>query len=258
MRGEMPENSLITADAGFVGYEFWQAILEANHDFVIRIGANVKLIKQLGYAREYGHTVYLWPDKAASKKMPPLVLRLIVIHDGKQPVYLLTSVLSQQRLSDKQAIEIYRYRWGIELFFRTFKQTFRRTKLRSHSAANAKRELDWSLVALWSICLLGQRELLRAGEAPCQLSPAGAIKAVQATLRDYRVRPESPDETLYSMLASALLDGYERTSSKTSRDYPRKKQRERIAAPKITRALKQQINAAKEVKTTQTKFRSAA
>jgi len=258
MRGEMPENSLITADAGFVGYEFWQAILEANHDFVIRIGANVKLIKQLGYAREYGHTVYLWPDKAASKKMPPLVLRLIVIHDGKQPVYLLTSVLSQQRLSDKQAIEIYRYRWGIELFFRTFKQTFRRTKLRSHSAANAKRELDWSLVALWSICLMGQCELVRGGDPPSQLSAAGAIKAVQATLRDYRVRPESPDETLYSMLASALLDGYERTSSKTSRDYPRKKQRERIAAPKITRALKQQINAAKEVKTTQTKFRSAA
>ena len=258
MLGEMPKNSLMTADAGFVGYDFQKAILDANRDFVIRIGANVKLIKKLGYAREYDHTVYLWPDKAAKKKMPPLVLRLIVLHDGKQPVYLVTSVLSKQRLSDKQAIEIYRYRWGIELFFRTFKQTFRRTKLRSHSAANAKRELDWSLVALWSICLLGQRELLRAGEAPCQLSPAGAIKAVQATLRDYRVRPESPDETLHSMLANALLDGYERTSSKTSRDYPRKKQRERIAAPKITRALKQQINAAKEVKTTQTEFRSAA
>jgi len=258
MLGEMPENSLMTADAGFVGYEFWKAILNAGHDFVIRIGANVKLIKKLGYAREYDHTVYLWPDKAAKKKMPPLVLRLIVIHDGKQPVYLVTSVSSKQRLSDKQAIEIYRYRWGIELFFRTFKQTFGRTKLRSHAAKNAKLELDWSLVALWSICLLGQRELLHAGESPSQLSAATAIKAVQATMRDYRVRPESSDETLYAMLANALRDGYERTSSKTSRDYPRKKQRERIAAPKITLALKQQIITAKEVKTMQTKFRSAA
>ena len=258
MLGEMPENSLMTADAGFVGYEFWKTLLDANHDFVIRIGSNVKLIKTLGYAREYDHTVYLWPDKAARKKMLPLVLRLIVIHDGKQPVFLVTSVLSKQRLSDKQAIEIYRYRWGIELFFRTFKQTFGRTKLRSHSARNAQLELDWSLAALWSICLLGQRELLRAGEDPSQLSAAAAIKAVQTTMRDYRVRPESPDEALYSMLAGALRDGYDRSSSKTSRDYPRKKQRERIAAPKITRALNQQINAAKEVKTTQTKFRSAA
>ena len=255
---EIPENSLITADAGFVGYDFWKAILDANRDFVIRIGANVKLIKQLGYARGRNQTVYLWPDKAAKKKRPPLVLRLIVIHGGKQSVYLVTSVLSKQRLSDKQAVEIYRYRWGIELFFRTFKQTFGRNKLRIHSAANAKLELDWSLVALWSICLLGQRELVRAGEVPSQLSAAGAIKAVQTTMRDYRVPPESPDEILYSMLAGALLDGYARSSSKTSWNYPRKKQRERIAAPQITRALKQQINAAKEVKTMQTNFRSAA
>ena len=258
MLGEMPENSLITADAGFVGYEFWKAILDAGHDFVIRVGANVKLIKKLGYAREYDHTVYLWPDQAAKKKLPPLVSRLIVIHDGKQPVYLVTSLLSKQRLSDKQAIEIYRYRWGIELYFRTFKQTFGRTKLRSRSAAHAKLELDWSLVGLWSICLLGQRELVRAGHSPSRLSPAGAIKAVQTTMRDYRVRPESPDENLYAMLANALLDDYERSSSKTSRDYPRKKKRTRIGSPKITRALKKQINAAKEVKTMQAKIRLAA
>ena len=258
MLGEMPENSLITADAGFVGYEFWQAIQGANHDFVIRVGANVKLIKQLGYARESDHTVYLWPDRAAKKTMPPLVLRLIVIHDGRQPMYLVTSVLSKQRLSDKQAIEIYRYRWGIELFFRAFKQTFGRTKLRSHSAENAKLELDWSLVALWSICLLGQRELVRAGEAPSQLSAAAAIKAVQTTMRDYRVRPESPDEILYSMLAIALLDGYQRSSSKTSRDYPRKKQRERTAAPKILQATKTQTATAKEVKTINKQIRLAA
>ena len=258
MLGEMPENSLMTADAGFVGYEFWKTILDADHEFVIRIGANVKLIKQLGYARESDHTVYLWPDKAAKKKMPPLVLRLIVIHDGKHPVYLVTSVLSKQRLSDKQAIEIYRYRWGIELFFRTFKQTFGRTKLRSHAAENAKLELDWSLVALWSICLLGQRELRHAGKPPSQLSAAAAIKALQTTMRDYRVRPESPDETLCSMLAHALLDNYVRSSSKTSRDYPTKKKRKRTAPPKIVQATKTQITIATEVKAINKQFRSAA
>jgi len=258
MLGEMPKNSLITADAGFVGYEFWQAVQGAGHDFVIRVGGNVKLIKKLGYAREYDHTIYLWPDKAAKKKLPPLTLRLIVIHDGRQPVYLITSVLDKQRLSDKQAIEIYRHRWGIELFFRTFKQTFGRTKLRSHAGENAKLELDWSLAALWSICLLGQRELVRVGESPARLSAAAAIKAVQTTLRDYRVRPESPEETLSSMLAVAVRDDYERSSSKASRDYPTKKKRERTAAPKITRAEKRQIIAAKEVKAMQTNFRSAA
>jgi hypothetical protein len=255
---EMPKNALITADAGFVGYEFWKTVLDGGHDFVIRVGANVKLLKKLGYAREYDQTVYLWPDEFARKQLPPLVLRLIVIHDGRQPVYLVTSVLSQRRLSDRQAIEIYRQRWGIELFFRTFKQTFGRRKLRSRSAANAKLELDWSLVALWCVCLLGQRELQRVGHSPSQLSAAAAIKAVQTTMRDYRVRPESCDETLYSMLGNARLDEYERTSSKTSQNYPMKKRRERTSPPKITNALERQINAADEVKASQAKFRSAA
>ncbi len=78
-------------------------------------------------------------------------------------------------MSDKQARVIYQYRWGIEVFSRTFKQTFGRHKLRSHNAENAKMELDWSLLALWMICLLGQRELVQSVEDPSQLSPALAI-----------------------------------------------------------------------------------
>lgn len=244
---ELPENSLITADAGFVGYKFWKMILDAGQHFVIRVGANVKLLKQLGYARQYEHTVYLWPDSSAKKQQPPLVLRLIVIHDGKHPVYLVTDLCKSQ-LSDRQAAEIYAARWGIELFFRTFKQTFGCGKLRSRSAENAKLELDWSLLGLWSICLVGERELSQTGSDPTRLSPAAAIKAFQDTLREYRVRPDSREECLWAKLRLALLDDYQRKSSKTSRNYPRKKQRHRIGAPKINPANEEQIIAAKQLK----------
>ena len=67
MLGELPENSLIAADAGFVGYDFWREVTEAGHSFVIRAGANVRLLKKLGFAREYDNTVYLWPDAMAKK-----------------------------------------------------------------------------------------------------------------------------------------------------------------------------------------------
>jgi hypothetical protein len=257
MLGELPENSLITADAGFVGYDFWQAILTANHNFVIRVGSNVRLLKKLGYARQYDHTVYLWPERAAKKKQSPLVLRLIVVHDGKHPVYLVTN-LNKTQLSDSQAATIYGARWGIELFFRTFKQTFGCRKLRSRSADNATLELDWSLLGLWCICLLGQRELDASGQAPERLSPAAAIKAFQSMLRDYRVRPESADESLWSKLRIALLDDYERRSSKTSRNYPRKKKRERIRPPKITHATREQIKAATELKQQKAELRLSA
>lgn len=68
----LPLGSLVAADAGFVGYEYWKALLDAGHDFVIRVGANVKLLKNLGYARLHNDLVYLWPDAAAAKGQPPL------------------------------------------------------------------------------------------------------------------------------------------------------------------------------------------
>jgi len=47
----------------------------------------------------------------------------------------------------------------------------------------------------------------------------------QRTLREYRVQPETPIETLWTQLRLARLDDYQRRTAKTSRAYPRKKRR---------------------------------
>jgi len=258
MLPELPENTLITADAGFMGYEFWSAVIGAGHSFVIRAGANVRLLKKLGFSREYDNTVYLWPDSAAKKGLPPLTLRIVWVHNGKHPMCLITNVLSKQRLSDRQIAEIYKARWGVELFFRTFKQTFHRHKLRSHTPQHAKLEADWSLTALWAVCLMAQREIGESDGDPRRLSPAGAIKAIQQTMGHYRNRPDGPNETLWRMLGHALQDDYQRTSDKTARAYPRKTKRERTGVPKITTALKSQVTAARQFKNTRPEFRLPA
>ena len=237
---ELPAQALLVADAGFVGYDFWQTLFTAGHPFVIRVGANVRLLRQLGWTREHAQVVYVWPNHAAQKQQPPLVLRLVVVQDGRQPVYLVTN-LSKSRLSDRQVATIYGARWGVEVFFRTFKQTFGCRKLRSRSAGNAQWELEWSLVGLWSVCLLGTRALYGSGHAPARLSPAAALRAFQWTLREYRVRPETPADTLWDQLRRARLDDYHRRSSKTSRAYPCKKQRTPIGIPHITLATDLQI-----------------
>ena len=172
-------------------------------------------------------------------------------------MYLVTD-LTKTQLSDRQAAEIYAARWGIELFFRTFKQTFGCHKLRSESPENAKLELDWSMLGLWCVCLLGQRELFESGQVPDRLSPVAAIRAFQDTIGDYRVRPESREENLWSRLQEALMDDCERSSSKTSRNYPRKKVRERIVSPKIAEATKLQINTARELKEKEREIRLSA
>lgn len=237
---ELPAHALLVADAGFVGYQVWQTLLTAGHHCVIRVGANVRLLRQLGWVREHAQVVYLWPDEAARKRQPPLVLRLVVVQDGKQPVYLVTD-LPKARLSDRQVATIYGARWGVEVFFRTFKHTFGCRKLRSRSAQNAQLELEWSLVGLWGVCLLGTRELHARGHDPTRFSPAAALHAFQHTLREYRVRPETLAETLWVQLQFARLDDYHRRSSKTSRAYPRKKQRPPIGIPHITLATAHQI-----------------
>ncbi len=258
MLSELPENTLITADAGFMGYDFWSAVIAAGHRFVIRAGANVRLLKKLGFTREYENTVYLWPDWAAEKGLPPLALRAVWVHNGKQPMCLITNVLSTERLSDRQIAQIYKARWGIEVFFRTFKQTFGRRKLRSHKAEHAKLEAEWSLVALWAVCLLEQREIAQSGCDPCRLSPAGAIKAIQEVLCHYRNRPDEPTESLGWMFRNALLDDCQRKSSKTARAYPRKRKRERTGVPTIASASKSQIVAANEFKAREREFRLPA
>jgi len=258
MLSELPENTLIAADAGFVGYDFWSAVMAAGHSFVIRAGANVRLLKRLGYVRERDNTVYLWPDSAAKQGLPPLVLRMVWVHNGKHPMCLVTNVLSKTRLSDQKVAEIYKARWGVEVFFRTFKQTFGRRKLRSHKAEHAQMELEWSLVGLWAVCLLAQRELVKAGRDPCQLSPAAAIKAIQQTMCYYRSRPEDPSESLWSMFRRALQDDYERHSSKTARNYPRKNHRERTGVPHVADASGAQIEMARELNRLMDEFRLPA
>jgi hypothetical protein len=242
----LPTAALITADAGFVGYETWKAILDSGQHLLIRVGANVRLIKKLGYVEEKRGLVYLWPDREAKRKRPPLVLRMVVARGPRHPVYLVTSVLDEATLSDSQVVEIYALRWGIELFYRHFKQTFERRKLRSHCADNAELEATWSLLGLWAMMLHAQWALLEKGVSPKRISIAGVLLGYRKALRAYKSPPD-PGESLYEMVGKAVIDPYQR-ANKSSRDYPRKKQEQAAGAPEVRNASKAQINAAKEIR----------
>lgn len=242
----LPAGALITADAGFVGYETWKAILDGGRHLLIRVGANVRLLRKLGFAEENEGLVYLWPDRQAKRSQPPLVLRMVVARGGRHPVYLVTSVLDETILSDSQVVEIYALRWGIELFYRHFKQTFERCKLRSRRASNAELEATWSLLGLWAMMLHAQTILAEKGVPPKRISTAGVLLGYRGAMREYK-SPADPGESLYEMVGKALIDSYKRTS-KSSRDYPRKKQEKPAGAPKVRNATKAQINAAKQVR----------
>jgi Transposase DDE domain len=246
MIAALPAGALVVADAGFVGYETWEAVLAGGRHLLVRVGANVRLIKGLGYARERDGLVYLWPDEPAARGRPPLVLRLVVAQGPRHPVYLVTSVLDEATLSGRAVVALYRLRWGVELFYRHFKQTFGRRKLRSHRGENAEVEAAWSLVGLWALGLHGQVELAYDAIPASGVSVAGLLRAYRSTMRDYRGVPE-PGTSLWERLGGAVIDGYKR-SSKASRDYPRKKREQAIGAPEIRPATRLEIERAEQVK----------
>jgi hypothetical protein len=239
----LPPDALVAADCGFYGYEFWSALLASKRQFVIRVGGNVRLLKKLGIARETNGTIYLWPDKVAKRKQPPLVLRLVEVHDGRQSWYLVTSVLNPKRLSDQQVAQIYGYRWRVELFFRHFKQTYGRAKLRSHKGEHAECEAEWSLLGLWTMLLHAQLQLPDKDQE--RLSVARVLRAFAQALDHYKWRPE-PGESLPELLSQAVIDPYRRRD-KTSRDYPRKKYERPAGAPRIQKATATQCQTAQKL-----------
>jgi hypothetical protein len=242
----LPNDALLTADAGFVGYEFWKSLLDENVRFLIRIGGNVRLLTNLGYTQESRGTVYLWPDYMASRSLPPLVLRLIRVTNDNKTIYLVTNT-EEEYLSEQEAAEIYRRRWGIEVFFRTFKQTFEKGKLKCTGSVNVALELEWSLLGLWAMCLYGKEEIGKCYEIS-RLSPVKVIRAFEKTCREYRCDPKEKSYRLQKLLGKAVKDNYCRRGPKTNKEYPRQAQRTPTGEPQLESATKKQRNTAKQLK----------
>jgi hypothetical protein len=239
----LPADALVAADCGFVGYEFWSALLASRRQFVIRVGANVRLLKDLGLMRESNGIVYLWPDKVAKRQQAPLRLRLVVVHDGRRSWHLVTSVLDPKRLSDQQVAQMYGYRWRVELFFRHFKQTYGRAKLRSHKGEHAECEAEWSLMGLWTMLLHARLRLPEKDQG--RVSVARVLRAFAQALDDFKYRPQ-PAEALDELLTQAVIDLYQRRD-KTSREYPRKKYERPAGEPLILKASRMQRQRARRI-----------
>ena len=236
---KFPVKTLFCGDAGFVGYELWSTVIEQGHSFLMRVGGNVRLLKKLATVRQGDGIVFLWPDKVAQKKQPPLVLRLIQITTTAGTMYLVTNVLEERRLSVHAIGKLYPLRWGIELQFRSTKQTFGLGNLRSRNADHAMVELDWSLVALTMIQLLAIREQTKIDIPPERSSVSEAIKAIRSAIDSWR-ETQCNSTNLRAKLRTATKDEYHRTSSRKARYQPSSKEKPSATKPILVDATAKQ------------------
>ena len=158
---------------------------------------------------------------------------------------LLTNVFDAERLSDETAAILYRMRWGVELFYRSYKQTLRQRKLRSKSPRMARWELHWGMTALLLLGLMSVAAIVGRGRDPLSWSVAQALRVVRQAMRS--PRPWRGRGDLEKRLAEAVKDGYRRQSSKTAHDYPRKKRESPPGAPKIRPATERERSATQKL-----------
>lgn len=223
---QLPENALIIADAGFVGYELLRTLHQSGVRFLIRAGANVRLLTGLDQ-RAAPDAAHLWPRRFEV----PMRLR-VIRSDG---VCLLTNILDPRKLSRRAALELYRRRWDVELFFRTVKQTMQRRKMRSGQPVHARLELAFTLLGAWMLLILGPRTR-RVSHA----AVLGVFRAVAAGACGIGA--------WNSRLGRCLIDRYRRTTSRKAWNWPHKKNEPPCGVPLVTTASRTQVLAAQRLR----------
>ena len=246
MLADLPTHALLVADAGFTGYELLRDIDAAGHHFLVRVGSNVHLLKELGYVEwQNASTVYLWPEECQKDK-PPVVLRLLVLTHGKQKMHLLTNIHAEEALSQEQAALLYEMRWGIEVFYRSCKQTMDKRRMLSRTPATCKAELHWVVLSMWLLGALSVSAIIARGGAPLSWSVALARKQVRAAMRA-ALKGCGRSKDLSATLGDAVKDNYQRQGSKKAHDWPHKKKEKPPGSPKIRSAKAAEIKKAKRL-----------
>lgn len=242
----LPAAALVVADAGFTGYDLLRRIQASQRHFLVRVGANVHLLQRLGYAQREGRqTVYLWPDDR--RDQPPLTLRLIVLRRGSQRMHLLTNVLDAPALPLATAAVLYHMRWGVEVFYRTTKQTLQKRRMLSRTPGAAQAELHGAVLGVWLLGLATVTAVLARGGDPVRWSAAKARRHVRRWMRR-AAGARLARRRLHTVLAEAVQDAYERRGRKQARNWPHKKQERPPGHPKIRPATRQEVCRAKKVK----------
>jgi hypothetical protein len=232
----LPALALIVCDAGYVGFELCREIMACGADFLIRMSSVVTLYtEQEEPLTEYREgIVYYWPDAAQRKNEPPLRLRLLRVQGTRKAskesydVWMLTSVLSKQRLPFSRASQWYRWRWENEGYFRTYKRTLSMVKLTSRKVSSVHREAEGSMLAAQLLLAMTAMEL----SADAKASPRRALREFR---REFRYLASCRRrEPLGQRLARAVREQRaHRTSEKATRVWPRRGPHKPPKPPKI-------------------------
>ena len=129
----------------------------------------------------------------------------------------------------QQLAHLYSQRWGIEVFFRTVKQAYERSKLLSRTPANAKQEIQWTLLGIWLALTEGAKSI----PVGSRLSPVRVLRAIGNLVLAVSRLSGLKLNLSYELSLCMIADETSRRSDKNSQNYPRKKRKRQTGEPRI-------------------------
>ena len=155
----------------------------------------------------------------------PLSLRPVEIETDRPDcpnLYLLTN-LPAAELSDARAAQLYKLRRGVEVGFRTLKQTSEGRTLRSRTPERALTEAEWPVLSLWLLGALAGPAVRSAGKDASAWSPAATVKVVRRRMRHVDRTGGRWTKSLKTDLTVCSIDRRPRRAAKQRFRHPQKK-----------------------------------
>jgi hypothetical protein len=233
----LPERALVVADCGFQGYELACSLASAGVAFLIRVSSltTFYLDEDLQPGEWRDGLAWYWPQKAQKQGLKPLRVRLLRVSDPdrKNDVWLVTAVLSEQRLSLQQAGRFYKMRWGSETFFRAYKRTLGKVKLVGRTVRQVHREAEGSLLAVQLLLAQAAQARLLYGHKKDPGSVRTLLVEVRREIRDLSAGKRRGRKGYQKRLAQAQAQRRQRTSAKMKRRWPSRGDHKPPKPPKL-------------------------
>lgn len=242
----LPRQALIVADACYLGYDLFAAMLQANAAFLVRLSSRAYLYTtdRVPLTAWTEGLVYYWPSAVQKKGQPPIVARLLRVKGPKADVWLLTSVLKPEHLSPQTAGQVYRWRWQNEGLFRHYKRLLQKMKLSSRTVKLVHREAEGSLLALQLLLALetlaaptAQRGKPTAERGKPTVMPGSPRRGllqlrggIAAALRSLGPRQFEEYRRMLAVVRSGVRP---QGSAKVRQQWPRRKDHEPPKPPKL-------------------------
>lgn len=211
----VPPGSLILADLGYFGFEWFDDLTDGGYHFVSKLRKHTS-VEPVHTLTRTAHVTdeLVWLGAHRSDQAKHLVRRIAVRLGGVQQVYL-TNVREPDRLPVAEVVRLYARRWDIELAFKTLK-----CELGLGLLWSAKRELI--ALQLWGALLIAQiasalraEVAQRAGIDLFDVSLALLLRELPAV-----ARREGSNTLAYLATLPRVKGGYLRPARRTPRTVP--------------------------------------